>query len=141
MLYSPFGLSFGLLGHIFLTEETAGCSSCVNNDASEMAHPSISRDIDEPSIEEVKAVAHMKHADAAQFLGVTESKLRKLSLKAGFKRWPARRLQSFQMHKKVFTYWSALSIDCNNNFNVRDALQHLCNRVNSVQTLTYLGYR
>jgi hypothetical protein len=43
----------------------------------------------------------MKLEDAAKELGVHESKLRRLSRDAGFKRWPARKIQSIASLKKV----------------------------------------
>lgn len=47
-----------------------------------------------PSHEDIKAVAHMRIADAAILLGVKESKLRILSRATGFPRWPGRKLKA-----------------------------------------------
>jgi RWP-RK domain len=54
-----------------------------------------------PSLEAIKAVAHMRIADAAQVLGIKEAKLRTLSRLVGFKRWPGRKLSSVIYQAKV----------------------------------------
>lgn len=54
-----------------------------------------------PSHDEIKAVAHMRIADAAQALGIKEAKLRTLSRQVGFKRWPGRKLSSVLNQAKV----------------------------------------
>lgn len=54
-----------------------------------------------PSHDDIKAVAHMRIADAAQALGIKEAKLRTLSRQVGFRRWPGRKLSSVLNQAKV----------------------------------------
>lgn len=71
-----------------------------------------SKTAEAPSHDQIKAVAHMRIADAAQVLGIKEANLRALSRVVGFKRWPGRKLSSVINQAKVLNVYSRMATFC-----------------------------